>query len=454
VSPQELEAAVCGMVLREPAALGAAVAGGIEPRHFADHTHARLYEAAIEAWKKSEPIDVVSLCNRVGRDKAPVIQALRSNAPMTANVAPFIRALIDSWRSLELQAKLADISAAVSKRRTMDPLDPIIDRLAELLVVAGGSSAALVTTTIVDALDKSLQAAEQRILSSQAGKTPGATSGFPLLDDAVYGFQPGFMYVLGARTSVGKTTMAATMAVNAALAGHKVAFVTVEMSDADLADKMLTRMARVKSASFLSGELSDEEMDRIAGGARSLAPLPLFFTVVSRPTVEHLIFEIHRLVKVEKVELVIIDYLQLFELGHDGRHRNGREEAKAVSAKLKMLTQELKVPLLVLSQLNRLAPEEGQPELVHIAETDQIARDADVVLFLYREDDDYFLSVAKNRRGKRTAFKLNAELQYSLFTEDKEVSRDGRRDAPRDSRNSNSFAKTYGSRSGDRQGRE
>lgn len=449
MSPQELEAALCGMTLRDTAALAAAVTAGLQPKHFSDSVNAELFAAAAALWKQGEQVDVVSLCHRVGRDKAKLIQTLRVNAPMTANVAPFIRGLLDGWRSLELRAKLVDLDSAIARRRALDPLDPIIERLTELLVFAG-SNAALVTSTIGEALDRSLKAAEDRVLASQAGKSSGITTGFPLLDRFVYGWQPGFMYVLGARTSVGKTTMATTFAVNAARSGAKVAFVTVEMSDADLVDKMLTRVARVDSTPYLAGALSDEQMDRIVGGARELYELPLLFTVVSKPAIEHLVFEIHRLVKVENVAFVIVDYLQLFELGHDAKHRTGREEAKAVSAKLKLLAQELKIPLLVLSQLNRLAPEHGQPELIHIAETDQIARDADVVLFLYRDEDDYFLSIAKQRRGIKTAIKLNAELQFSLFSEDKEVSHERRRDASAGRRDSFSFARSYAGGSGDR----
>lgn len=407
----EIEAAVCGMVMREPRHLAEAVTAGVSPDHFTHPFHADLFEACVAAWGVGKPTDVVTLCHKLGHDKRDEVARIRSQAPPTVNFAPYAQALLDNRRHMELHGKLGDLSRALASRRPMDPLTPIIEAIGGLIAFSGAVTG-LRTTDIREALDRSLMAAEERM---SAKGTPGIPTGFELLDRTFYGFQPGFMYVLGARTAVGKTTMATTMAVNAARAGYKTAVVTVEMADTDLADKMLMRISRVSANRYLSGTMSSDEMDRIVQGATELAELPLFFTEVTKPSFDLLAFEILRLVKVEGVKLVVIDYLQLFETGDGAHHRNAREDAKLVSARLKLLARSLKVPILVLSQLNRQAPEDGEPELIHIAETDQIARDADVVMFLYRWNDEYYLSVAKQRRGQRRAFRLRAELQHSCF---------------------------------------
>ncbi len=424
-SIRELESIVVGMVMDEDRHLADAVARGVTRSHFADPMHGQIFEACVDVWKKGQQVDLATLCLSVGRQNLDVLTRLRRAAPPTDNFAPYAQALLDNWRQLELHSRLAAFSHRLGSRRLMDPLDPIVDELGGLLMFAKGSGQAMRTTTIVEALDRSLAAVEERVTAQKDGQPPGVTTGFPILDRAIYGFQPGFMYVLGARTSVGKTTLATVMAVNAARSGRKTAFVTVEMSDSDIADKMLSRVSKVNIGNYLSGTMEEREIDRISSGASELAKLPLLFTEVEQPKLELLEFEVMRLVKVEGVELVIVDYLQLFETSDD-RHRNPREVAKHVSASMKRLARTMKVPILVLSQLNRQAPEEGEPELIHIAESDQIARDADVVLFLYRAAGAFFLSIGKQRRGAKKVIRLKDELHFSLFEQGGEVT-SGRR---------------------------
>lgn len=411
----ELETVLCGMVLADADHLATAIAKGLRPEHFIGRFYGDLYAAASDMWRKGDPVDLAGLSLRVGRERLDEIIRIRSSAPPTQNIGPYVQAVLDKWRESELLSRLADFSKKLTGRRVLDPLDPIVDELGDLLMFAKGSSSSLRTTGITDAIEKSLASARERIEAQKAGETPGITTGFPLLDRLTYGFQPGFMYVLGARTSVGKTTLATVMAVNAARSGAKTAFVTVEMSDSDLADKMLSRLSRVNISKFLAGTIDTAEQDKIEAGAATLAQLPILFTEVNVPKIEILETEIMRLVKVEGVKLVIIDYLQLFETFM--AKANAREMAKAISARMKQLAKTLQVPVLVLSQLNRQAAEEGEPDLVHIAESDQIARDSDVVMFLYRLQDQYYLSVAKNRRGMKKAIRLKDSLGFSLFEE-------------------------------------
>jgi replicative DNA helicase len=416
----ELEAAVAGMIMAAQENLAEAMASGLWPEHFSDPLCGEVYRAASEIWLKGEAVDMPTVVRRIGFTRLDAVRAIRAAAPVTANFAPYLNGVLEAHQQAELQRRLVEISRRLSQRRLLDPLAPVVEGITSLVAYCQGASPDETLETALEVADKALAAAEQRIVDARAGKAPGVTSGYPPLDRVIYGFQKGFVYVLGARTGVGKTTFALNVALRAAQAGHRVAFASVEMGNVDLAEKAIACLSRVHQARYLAGTLTDDELDKVAGGVRTLASLPLKFLHLRRPTIERLEFQIFRLVMVEKVELVVVDYLQLFEAG-DGRHRPSREEAKLVSAKLKSIAQRLDVPLLVLSQLNRQAPETGEPELIHIAESDQIARDADVVMFLYRDAGLHYLSVAKQRRGMRAALRLNAELQFSSF----EV-RDGR----------------------------
>lgn len=415
MTPFEVEAAVCGMIMREPSHLAEAISRGLSSSSFSDGLCGHIFAACHEIWGDGLDVDLATVARKVGMGQLDDIARVRNSAPLTANFGPYLAGVLNHGIQAELVLRLHDIGRALETRRAMESLDPIVDRLVDLIGYCKGSGDALRTSPMVAELDKTLAIAQERMEAFQRGQLPGVTTGFNMLDGVLNGFQPGFVYALGARTGLGKTTFAINAALGAAGRGHKVAYVTVEMSGADIVEKMVSRESRVAGARLLAGSMNDFEVGRVEKAVRSMEHLPILFTEVVRPSFDHLAFEILRLVKIEKVELIVIDYLQLFEVG-DGRFRQPREEAKIVSARLKMLAKAHKVPLLVLSQLNRQAPEHGMPDLIHIAESDQIARDSDVVMFLFKDEhEQHYLSISKNRRGKCGAFLLRAELDYSRF---------------------------------------
>lgn len=413
MTPVEVESAVCGMIMREPAHLADAIAAGLRPAAFADRLCGRIFAACHEIWAEGLEIDLPTLARKIGMEHLDEIARVRTAAPLTANFTPFLAGMLNQSLQAEISARLLDAGKALAARQPLDPMEPIIARLVELIAYCKGSAEALRVSPLVAELDRTLATAQERVDAFHSGVLSGVTTGFTMLDRVLNGFQPGFVYALGARTGVGKTTFAINACLGAAARGHKVAFVTVEMSGADIVEKMLSRESRVAGARLLAGSMNEQELDRITRAVREMEKLPILFVEVLKPSLDHLAFEILRLVKIEKVELIVIDYLQLFEVG-DGKFRQAREEAKIVSARLKMLAKQHRVPLLTLSQLNRMAPEHGEPDLVHIAESDQIARDSDVVMFLWQDEhEQHYLSISKNRRGRRGAFRLAVELDYS-----------------------------------------
>lgn len=414
----EIEQTAAAAIMHDRHALDAAIALGVGSQHFKNELASTAVSAVMGLWQKESKFSFADIVAKVGTGRRDELTALKAKAPIALNIKPFLQALVDADKHAEIQSRLLAVGRLLHQRQPMESLSAVVEALGELTAFAGGDERSLRTVKMSDALHESILSAESRIL---ADGMPGITTGIPGLDVATYGFQPGFVYILGARTSVGKTTLAVNFALTAAEAGHKTAFVTVEMGATDICDKMIGKVGKINLGRYFSGELTPDELDRVQLAVPRLSTLPVVFTEVNSPKIEALALEALRLVR-GGVKFLIVDYLQLFEVG-DGKFRQSREEAKIVSSRLKQLARTLKVPVLVLSQLNREAPEYGEPDLKHVAETDQIVRDADVVMFLYREkihagiDDDYWLAIAKQRRGKMTRIKLVADLNTGSFRE-------------------------------------
>lgn len=405
----ELEQTIIGMCLAKSTNVAEAFAMGLTAEYFSSEPLAAAFVACVELWGDAKSLDVPSVACIVGQEHQVMLRELRNNAPPTQNFTPYINALIDNRRSTQAMLALAEASRELTTRRPMDPLGPTLHRLTEAIAAIQGQGEAIETTGMRKAVDMALEAIEKRMVSPEFIST-----GFPQLDLEIYGWQPGGMYVLGARTGLGKTTLATNFAMTAAHAGYKTAFVTVEMSAVEITEKLIAQECRVRHLRLRNGKLDDADLDKLAL-AHKMTDLPIDIVKVKQASLAHLESEVVRLVRACGTKLVVIDYLQLFEID-DGQRRTTREEAKAVSSRLKQLAMRLNVPILVLSQLNRQTPEFEEPGLHNIAESDQIGRDADVVLFIYCDNaGNHFLTTAKNRHGKDGSMKIEADLDYSRF---------------------------------------
>jgi replicative DNA helicase len=405
----EIEQTIIGMCLAKSSNVAEAFAMGLSADYFSSEALGSSFLACVDLWGAAKSVDVPSVARYVGVEHQTMLRELRNNAPPTQNFAPYVRALIDARRSMRAMVALAEASHAFTNRRPMDPIEPTLHRLAEAMAAIQGQGSAIETTPMREAIDKALAAIEKRMVSPEFIST-----GFPQLDLEIYGWQPGGMYVLGARTGLGKTTLATNFAMTAAHGGYRTAFVTVEMSAVEITEKLIAQECRVRHLRLRNGKLDDSDLDRL-DLAHKMTDLPIDIVKVKQASLAHLESEIMRLVRACGTKLVIIDYLQLFEID-DGQRRTSREEAKTVSSRLKQLAMRLNVPILVLSQLNRQTPEYEEPGLHNIAESDQIGRDADVVLFIYCDNaGNHFLTTAKNRHGKDGSMKIDADLDHSRF---------------------------------------
>ena len=264
-------------------------------------------------------------------------------------------------------------------------------------------------------------------LCENGGKCPGLSTGISTLDRKINGLKPGNLMILAARPSMGKTALALNIALNAARRMEKaVAVASLEMSKAEVADRILSLESMVELSRLATGELTEEEWERIAEATVGLSCYPIFVSDDSMTTVADIKAKCRR---VENLGLVVIDYLQLIQSSgaNTGRNENRQQVVSEMSRMLKLMAKDLNVPVLCLSQLSRANEKRDnkRPMLSDLRESGAIEQDADVVMFLYREGyyneeaDEPNLAeciVAKNRHGETGKVKLQWVPEYTMFS--------------------------------------
>jgi replicative DNA helicase len=248
----------------------------------------------------------------------------------------------------------------------------------------------------------------------------GVPTGYTELDKLLGGFQPSDLIILAARPGMGKTAFALNCAANAAKAGKNVVIFTLEMTKEQLMGRVLSSEAKVDSSRLSRGDLTEDEEDRLAQGARLVYTLSATMGIDETPgvTLMELRSRCRRYQKEFGLDMVIIDYLQLMGASSAGKRYESRErEISEISMGLKSLAKELKIPIIALAQLNRGpdARPDKRPKMSDLRESGSMEQDADLIAFIYR--DEYYnpgsedtgvaeINIAKNRHGSTASIKL------------------------------------------------
>lgn len=273
-----------------------------------------------------------------------------------------------------------------------------------------------------------LREAIGKVVKAQGEGAGGVPSGYVEIDKVLGGFQETEMIILAARPSVGKTALALNMAVNAGVRGKKVALVSLEMSAAQLGMRLLSMQSGVNSQHLKMGNISEEELKRLTVAAGELSTLAVTIDDTAGMRLIEMRSKMRRLKRESGLDMIIIDYLQLMQ---GGRAENRQQEISEISRGLKGLARELKVPVMALSQLSRSVEmrAEKKPLLSDLRESGALEQDADIVMFLYREE--YYnreetgaeniaeVIIAKNRNGPTTAVRLHfnkATMKFGNLT--------------------------------------
>ncbi len=273
-------------------------------------------------------------------------------------------------------------------------------------------------------LSEVLSESFEQIRQKQGGVNPGVPSGFADLDKVLCGFQASDLILLAARPSVGKTALALNMAVNAAVRGKTVAVFSLEMSRVQLGSRILSSWSGINSQYLNSGNLSAQDLGLLTQAAGELSKLKMYMDDTAGIGLLEMRAAARRVQHDFGLDMIIIDYLQLMQ---GGRAENRQQEISEISRGLKGMARELKVPVMALSQLSRSVEmrAEKKPQLSDLRESGSLEQDADVVMFLYR--DEYYnrddptneniaeVIIAKNRNGPTTAVRLHFDKAIMKF---------------------------------------
>jgi replicative DNA helicase len=256
------------------------------------------------------------------------------------------------------------------------------------------------------------------------GDLTGVPTGIPTLDRTLNGLQKSDLIILAARPSVGKTSFALNIAAKAAINGNvPVAIFSLEMSATQLVTRIMSSEMGIDNGHLSSGELDDDDWEKIALALNSLGRAPIYISEKTAIKVSDIRAACRRLKAEHGLGLIVIDYLQLMQ---GDRAESRQQEVADMSRSLKILAKELNVPILTLSQLSRASEkrsEDSSPKLSDLRESGSIEQDADIVMFLYRDDKDpenrsaVKLNIAKNRSGSLRTIDLAFQGQYTRFME-------------------------------------
>ncbi|MCX8473239.1 MAG: replicative DNA helicase [Sediminibacterium sp.] len=441
IAPQsvEIEEAVLGAIMLENSAFEL-VDDKLKPECFYLPAHRHIYETIFQLNKESQPVDYLTVIERLKKngtlDKAGGtynVAKLTGNVISAAHIEAHANIILEKF----IQRELIRISGEIIKTSYEDTTDvfDLLDMSETKIFEIANKYLKKNFSRMDQAVAEAILRIENLSKKNNSNDVSGVPSGFELLDLVTNGWQPTDLLILAARPGVGKTAFALNLAINAAV--HKVkptavGFFSMEMSISQLVNRMLSCLSEVKMEKINRGNYEKWEMQQIIEkGAKVLSTAPIFLDDSSALNIFEFRAKARRMVEKHQVGLIIIDYLQLMN-GTSNRNSNREQEISTISRNLKALAKELNVPIIALSQLSRDVEKRGDkhkiPQLSDLRESGAIEQDADIVLFLYREDyyqnskgnnqeilddDDekdkngkVLLRIAKHRNGKLADFDL------------------------------------------------
>lgn len=402
----EVEVSVLGSLLVDKQAISL-VAHTLRPENFYSDAHAAIYAAMIDLYEDREPIDLVTLGQKLKKKKRlkqvggnEFLSTLVERVPTAAHIEHYAKIIRDAHTKRELisAAGMVGDLAFDDGAEVQQILDTAEQRIFGLSQQHMKRSFVHVKDALADSFDRLDE------LHKSSGGLRGVATGFTDLDKTLAGMQASNLIILAARPGMGKTTLAMNIAMNVAVKQKKpVGVFSLEMSKEELVDRLLVDQADIDAWKLKTGRLNEEEFGKLSDAMGVLADSPLFIDDTPGMSVLEMRTKARRLMSEQGLSLIIMDYLTLAQPSR--KHDSRVQEVAEISQGLKNLARELKIPVIALSQLNRAVENRGnaQPQLSDLRESGSIEQDADVVMFLYREDPDIIenvtLSIAKHRNG-------------------------------------------------------
>lgn len=409
---QDAEISVLGALLLDKNSI-VNVAEFLRPEHFYEDKNASIFDVMLGLYEAREPIDVLTVSEGLKRKKklkevggASYLADLVNRVPTAAHVEHYAKIVKD----FAIKRSLMSAASRLVEFSFDEGLvaDELLDRAESEVFALTQQHLAQVFTPVREALAESFDRLDE--LHKSPGGLRGVPSGFPSLDDALAGFQRSNLVILAARPGIGKTALALNIAQQIAVT-HKrqVGIFSLEMSKEELVDRLLIAQADIDAWKLKTGKLNEADFTRLSDAMGELAEAPLYIDDTPALSVLEMRTKARRLQVEKGLDLLVVDYLQLVR----GRNLENRvQEVSEISQGLKNLARELKIPILALSQLSRAVEQRGtrRPQLADLRESGAIEQDADVVMFLWHEDEENIenciLDIAKHRNGPLRQIKL------------------------------------------------
>ncbi|HJU60746.1 MAG TPA: replicative DNA helicase [Candidatus Binatia bacterium] len=392
VPPQNLEAesSVLGGILLENDAINI-VLELLRPEDFYRESHRKVFRAMIELTDRSEPVDLITLSDYLnGRGELDAVggsaylASLADFVPTAANISYYARIV----REKSILRSLIRTATEIATRgyEEQGNVEEFLDTAEKVIFDISEKKIKASFVAVGDMIKDTLKTVEK--LYERKEMVTGVPTGYEDLDKLTAGLQPSDLIIVAGRPSMGKTAFSLNIAANAAFAGVGVAVFSLEMAKEQLVLRMLCSEARVNNSKVRSGYLAERDFPKLANAAGRLHEALIYVDDTPAISVLELRAKARRLVRdrSKKVGLIVIDYLQLMR-GMGGAS-NREQEISEISRSLKALAKELAVPVIAISQLNRRVEDRGdrRPMMSDLRESGAIEQDADVIMFIYRDE--------------------------------------------------------------------
>ncbi|MBI4993052.1 MAG: replicative DNA helicase [Candidatus Magasanikbacteria bacterium] len=442
IPPQnnEAEMSLLGSILIDKDAM-MKIADIIDAEDFYKNAHAAIFEIMAELYNKNEPVDVLTLGNRLEEKNQLEKIGGRSYLVSLSNAVPTASHIEQYAKIIRRKSTLRKLLSAAGEitrlgyKEDAENVDTVLDEAQQHLYGVTQKHLKQTFTPIRNVLSDAFERIDE--LHREKGKLRGLSTGFKQLDNLLAGLQKSDLIILAARPSVGKTSLAMDMVRNAAVRSKApVGVFSLEMSKEQLVDRLLCAEAGVDLWKMRTGNLSDRpdsnDFPKIGHAMGVLSEAPIYIDDSPGNTVMHIRTKARRLQAEHGLGLIVVDYLQLME-SHNNRYGDNRvQEVAEISRNLKGIARELNVPVLALSQLSRLVEQRKPaiPKLSDLRESGSIEQDADVVMFIYRKTADRSyrpedippderniaeLHIAKHRNGPTGMVKTFFNEQFASF---------------------------------------
>lgn len=405
------ERSALGAVLLDASAI-TLVAEFLKPDYFYLREHQLIFQAMLDLFEKQKPIDIVTLKNQLSVNGtlkevggAPYLSDLLNSVPTSAYVEQYAQIVKGMYTKRKL-IEVASRSVETAFENTGE-IQELIDTVESSIYALAAEYQHRDFIPMKDILVERFESLEEFLKS---GKTAGISTGFSSLDHKLAGLHKSNLVILAARPGVGKTTFALNIALHVAMKERRpVGFFSLEMSKEELVDRLLVGAADIDAWRLKTGKLSDDDTKRVVAAMGDLSDAQIFIDDTPGLSILEMRTKARKLKAERGLDLLVVDYLQLANGGKKFESRV--QEVSYISQGLKNLARELQIPVLSLSQLSRAVEQRGdkKPVLADLRESGAIEQDADVVMFIYAEDDTddlldasqrmVKLNIAKHRNG-------------------------------------------------------